>query len=201
MESGSIASWRVAEGDSFQPGDSLAEIQTDKASMAFEAQDAGYVAKLLVKGGDGTDIKIGEPIMVTVEEKDYVPEFRDFSISKDTQPKKTNPVSSAVPVEIFAAENVSKINDDLSVSSSPSIPSVIVESPVPSFKPSNPVTQLASPTSTPIIVVTPVIPASASSPLPLSWGNLGVRTPLGKILSIDQRKYIEKFGSTGHLPL
>jgi len=60
MESGTIASWNVSEGDVFAAGDSLAEIETDKATMAFEAQDDGYVAKILVEAGQA-ELKVGQP--------------------------------------------------------------------------------------------------------------------------------------------
>lgn len=62
MEQGIISKWNVKEGDSFAAGDSLAGIETDKASMDFEAQDDGVVAKILVsEGGDATNC--GSPIM------------------------------------------------------------------------------------------------------------------------------------------
>jgi pyruvate carboxylase len=51
MQSGSIGAWHVAAGDSFAAGDVIAEIQTDKATMGFEAQDPGVVAKILVDVG------------------------------------------------------------------------------------------------------------------------------------------------------
>ena len=53
MESGTISKWNVSEGDAYSAGDSLAIIETDKASMDFEAQDDGVVAKLLVCQGGG----------------------------------------------------------------------------------------------------------------------------------------------------
>ena len=51
MEAGSIAAWNVAEGDSFIAGDALAEIETDKATMAYEAQDDGIVARIFAEAG------------------------------------------------------------------------------------------------------------------------------------------------------
>ena len=77
MESGTISKWNVAEGDSFSAGDSLAVIETDKASMDFEAQDDGVVAKLLVVEGGG-EVKCGSPIMVTVEDAGDVGAFANF---------------------------------------------------------------------------------------------------------------------------
>lgn len=80
MEAGTISSWKVNEGDSFGAGDSLAEIETDKATIDFEAQDDGVVAKILVAGGDGKEINVGVPILVTVEEEDDVAAFKDFVV-------------------------------------------------------------------------------------------------------------------------
>ena len=51
MEEGTLAKWLVKEGDTISPGDILAEIETDKATMEFEAIDEGTVGKLLVEEG------------------------------------------------------------------------------------------------------------------------------------------------------
>src|SRR5688500_4185207 len=63
MEEGTLAKWLVKEGDSVKSGDILAEIETDKATMEFEAVDEGTIAKILVpEGSDG--VKVGTPIAV-----------------------------------------------------------------------------------------------------------------------------------------
>merc|ERR1719487_1951373 len=67
MEAGTIAAWKVAEGESFKDGDVLAEVETDKAKVDFVATDEGVVAKLLVAAGAG-EVKVGEPVIVVVEE-------------------------------------------------------------------------------------------------------------------------------------
>ena len=51
MERGNILKWSVKEGDELKPGDVLAEIETDKATMALENQDEGFLAKILVQAG------------------------------------------------------------------------------------------------------------------------------------------------------
>ena len=51
MTSGTIGKWLVNVGDRIAPGDAMAEIETDKASMAFEAQDEFYIAKLVIEAG------------------------------------------------------------------------------------------------------------------------------------------------------
>jgi pyruvate dehydrogenase E2 component (dihydrolipoamide acetyltransferase) len=60
MEEGVIAAWRVSPGDTVSPGDVLAEIETDKAVMDFEAYDSGTIIELLAE--PGTVVPIGRPI-------------------------------------------------------------------------------------------------------------------------------------------
>lgn len=77
MESGTIASWNLKEGDSFGPGDVFCAVETDKATMDFEAQDEGVLAKILVQPEDG-EVQCGEPIMVITEEGEDISAFKDF---------------------------------------------------------------------------------------------------------------------------
>ncbi|MBA4748644.1 MAG: pyruvate dehydrogenase complex E1 component subunit beta [Sphingopyxis sp.] len=63
MEEGTLAKWLVKEGDEVKSGDILAEIETDKATMEFEAVDEGVVGKILI--AEGTDnVKVGTVIAV-----------------------------------------------------------------------------------------------------------------------------------------
>ncbi|MEO8175270.1 MAG: pyruvate dehydrogenase complex E1 component subunit beta [Sphingomicrobium sp.] len=67
MEEGTLAKWLVKEGDVVKSGDILAEIETDKATMEFEAVDEGTIAKILVpEGSDG--VKVGTLIAILEEE-------------------------------------------------------------------------------------------------------------------------------------
>ncbi|HYJ51919.1 MAG TPA: biotin/lipoyl-containing protein, partial [Allosphingosinicella sp.] len=71
MEEGTLAKWLVKEGDSVSAGDILAEIETDKATMEFEAVDEGTIAKIVVP--DGTDgVKVGAVIAVMAGEGEDV---------------------------------------------------------------------------------------------------------------------------------
>ena len=66
MEDGTLAKWLVKEGDSVSSGDILAEIETDKATMEFEAVDEGIIGKLLVS--EGTEgVKVNTPIAVLLD--------------------------------------------------------------------------------------------------------------------------------------
>jgi pyruvate dehydrogenase E2 component (dihydrolipoamide acetyltransferase) len=67
MEEGKLAKWLVKEGDTVAAGDLLAEIETDKATMEFEAVDEGTIAKILVP--EGTDeVKVGTVIALIAGE-------------------------------------------------------------------------------------------------------------------------------------
>jgi len=67
MEEGTLAKWLVKEGDTVKSGDLLAEIETDKATMEFEAVDEGVIGKILV--AEGTDnVKVGTVIAVIAGE-------------------------------------------------------------------------------------------------------------------------------------
>src|SRR6478736_5104213 len=71
MEEGTLAKWLVKEGDEVKSGDILAEIETDKATMEFEAVDEGKIAKILV--AEGTDgVKVGAPIAIIAGEGESV---------------------------------------------------------------------------------------------------------------------------------
>ena len=52
MQTGSIANWLLKEGDSFQAGTAICEVETDKAVVTFDATEEGYIAKILVGKGE-----------------------------------------------------------------------------------------------------------------------------------------------------
>ena len=72
MEEGTLAKWLVKEGDAVKSGDVLAEIETDKATMEFEAVDEGTLARIVVP--EGTDgVKVGEVIALIAGEGEDAP--------------------------------------------------------------------------------------------------------------------------------
>lgn len=96
METGSIATWNLKEGDSFEPGTAICEVETDKATVTYEAQDDGVIAKILVGTGE---ISVGQPIMVTVADASDVPAFSDFVLADaPAAPIATPSTSAATPV-------------------------------------------------------------------------------------------------------
>ncbi len=83
MEEGTLAKWLVKEGDTVAAGDILCEIETDKATMEFEAVEEGVVGRLLV--AEGTSVKVNTPIAVMLEEGE----------SADATPARAAPAPSA----------------------------------------------------------------------------------------------------------
>ncbi|KUF08879.1 pyruvate dehydrogenase complex dihydrolipoamide acetyltransferase [Pseudoponticoccus marisrubri] len=67
MEDGTLARWLLKEGDSVNAGDVIAEIETDKATMEFEAVDEGVLGRILVTEGTG-GVKVGTPIALLLED-------------------------------------------------------------------------------------------------------------------------------------
>ncbi|MBM3604356.1 MAG: pyruvate dehydrogenase complex dihydrolipoamide acetyltransferase [Alphaproteobacteria bacterium] len=67
MEEGTLAKWLVKEGDEVKSGDVIAEIETDKATMEFEAVDEGRIGKILISEGSA-GVKVNTPIAVLLEE-------------------------------------------------------------------------------------------------------------------------------------
>src|SRR6476661_3099764 len=87
MEEGTLAKWLVKEGDDVKSGDILAEIETDKATMEFEAVDEGKIAKILVP--EGTDgVKVGAPIALLAGDGETV---------SDAVPAAAAPAQEAAP--------------------------------------------------------------------------------------------------------
>ncbi len=85
MEEGTLAKWLVKEGDDVKSGDILAEIETDKATMEFEAVDEGKIAKILVpEGSEG--VKVGAPIALLAADGE--------SASSATAPSPGSPAAS-----------------------------------------------------------------------------------------------------------
>src|SRR5690348_1060656 len=82
MEEGKLAKWLVKEGDEVKSGDILAEIETDKATMEFEAVDEGKIGKLLVP--EGTEgVKVNAPIATLLGEGEK-PGAVDISSAMDS---------------------------------------------------------------------------------------------------------------------
>src|SRR5947199_327541 len=97
MEEGTLAKWLVKEGDEVKSGDILAEIETDKATMEFEAVDEGKIAKILVP--EGTDgVKVGQPIAILAGDGEQIssPSVEEVSDTRET-PEPASTETPAIP--------------------------------------------------------------------------------------------------------
>ncbi len=93
MEEGTLAKWLVKEGDDVSSGDILAEIETDKATMEFEAVDEGRISKILVP--EGTDgVKVGTVIAILGAEGESASEPAPAAAPKADEPRSSAPVSA-----------------------------------------------------------------------------------------------------------
>ena len=98
MEEGTLAKWLVKEGDEVKSGDIIAEIETDKATMEFEAVDEGILGKILVSEGS-QGVKVNTPIAVLVEEGESADDVKTEAPKAEAAPaeaKSEAPAASTV---------------------------------------------------------------------------------------------------------
>ena len=94
MEEGKISKWVKKEGDKVEPGDVIAEIETDKATMEVEASDEGTIGKILVPEGTAA-VKVNTPIAVLLEEGETTADIKNaVNPAKQTAPQVTPSASS-----------------------------------------------------------------------------------------------------------
>ncbi len=113
MEEGKLAKWLVKEGDEVKSGDILAEIETDKATMEFEAVDEGRIGKLLV--AEGTEgVKVNQPIATLLEEGAEGEAAQPVAATHAENPRKETKAQAAAEVreEEAHARPVVKAADD-----------------------------------------------------------------------------------------
>ncbi|WBU54612.1 pyruvate dehydrogenase complex dihydrolipoamide acetyltransferase [Paracoccus sp. SCSIO 75233] len=103
MEEGTLAKWLVKEGDTVSSGDIIAEIETDKATMEFEAVDEGTVGKILIaEGSEG--VKVNTPIAVLLEEGESADDIGTASASPAPQAAKDEPKAEAPKADTAPAK-------------------------------------------------------------------------------------------------
>ena len=94
MEEGTLAKWLVKEGDTVSSGDLLAEIETDKATMEFEAVDEGVVGKIMV--AEGTEgVKVNAVIAVLLEDGESASDMSTAAAEAPAAAPTTAPVAEA----------------------------------------------------------------------------------------------------------
>lgn len=103
MEEGTLAKWLVKEGDTVSSGDLLAEIETDKATMEFEAGDEGTIGKILI--AEGTEgVKVNTAIAILLEDGESADEIGSAPVAKaEPESKADKPSPEAAPETPVAA--------------------------------------------------------------------------------------------------
>lgn len=98
MEKGNIASWSKAVGDRVEAGDVVAEVETDKATVAFESIEEGYMARILVEEGSD-DLPVGTLVAILAEEEADIVKFANYvdtgAIEDTTAPVAATPAPVA----------------------------------------------------------------------------------------------------------
>ncbi|XP_034034318.1 dihydrolipoyllysine-residue acetyltransferase component of pyruvate dehydrogenase complex, mitochondrial isoform X2 [Thalassophryne amazonica] len=96
MTMGTVQRWEKKVGEKLSEGDLLAEIETDKATIGFEVQEEGYLAKILVPEGT-RDVPLGTPLCIIVEKESDISAFKDYvetGVAEVTMPP---PAPTAAP--------------------------------------------------------------------------------------------------------
>jgi pyruvate dehydrogenase E2 component (dihydrolipoamide acetyltransferase) len=118
MEEGTLAKWLVKEGDTVSAGDLLAEIETDKATMEFEAVDEGVIGKLLV--AEGTEgVKVNSPIALLLEDGESASDAQTAAPKAETAKPEATPVAAAAPADAKPAPAAPRAADGGRVFASP----------------------------------------------------------------------------------
>ncbi|KAM9114077.1 dihydrolipoyllysine-residue acetyltransferase component of pyruvate dehydrogenase complex, mitochondrial isoform 1-T1 [Pangshura tecta] len=107
MTMGTVQRWEKKVGEKLSEGDLLAEIETDKATIGFEVQEEGYLAKILVSEGT-RDVPLGTPLCIIVEKESDIPAFADYretgvpDIKPQAPPPSPPPLAAAPPPQATA---------------------------------------------------------------------------------------------------
>ncbi|MEL6586799.1 MAG: biotin/lipoyl-containing protein, partial [Pseudomonadota bacterium] len=103
MEEGTLAKWLVKEGDTVASGDIMAEIETDKATMEFEAVDEGTVGKILI--AEGTEgVKVNTPIAVLVEDGESADDIQSSSAAETKAEQEAAPTPAPAAARVANEE-------------------------------------------------------------------------------------------------
>ena len=106
MEEGTLAKWLVKEGDRIQSGDLIAEIETDKATMEFEAVDEGIIGKLLVsEGSEG--VKVNSPIAIILDDGEELKMSETVNLIVETE--QTKPEAATEELEEIQPPSISAV--------------------------------------------------------------------------------------------
>uniref|UniRef100_A0AAZ3QRT7 Acetyltransferase component of pyruvate dehydrogenase complex n=1 Tax=Oncorhynchus tshawytscha TaxID=74940 RepID=A0AAZ3QRT7_ONCTS len=96
MTMGTVQRWEKKVGEKLSEGDLLAEIETDKATIGFEVQEEGYLAKIMVSEGT-RDVPLGAPLCIIVEKESDIAAFSDYVETAGADVSTPPPVAAPTP--------------------------------------------------------------------------------------------------------
>ena len=137
MEKGNLAKWLKKEGDAVKTGDVIAEIETDKATMEYEAVDDGTLAKIVVPEGT-QDVAVNQLIAVMAQEGEDVKAAAAAAGGKGAAPAAAPPVPAAAPATQAAAASAVQAKGEAKATAAP--PPLPVPVAAPKAAPAAPVT-------------------------------------------------------------
>jgi len=118
MEEGTLAKWHVKEGDKVSSGDILAEIETDKATMEFEAVDEGVIGKIVI--AEGTEgVKVNAVIAVLLEDGESASDIGSVSAAPAAAAAATKEEAAAPAAAVSPAPAASAAKDENRIFATP----------------------------------------------------------------------------------
>jgi pyruvate dehydrogenase E2 component (dihydrolipoamide acetyltransferase) len=178
MQSGVIAEWLKKEGEVVKAGDVMAKIETDKATVDFEAVDETVIAKIIKPAG--STVNVGEPICLTVEDVSDVASFASYaSPAAAAAPAAAAPAPAPAPAPVAAAPKPAP------VAAPPAAAPMVAAAAAPAVaaKPAAASTTAAAPEAD--YVAWP------------SWGLSLTKGPLGAVAAKAQAAYTAAYGFSG----
>lgn len=203
METGNIVEWKVKEGQHYNSGDSLLDIETDKATMSVDAIDDGILAKILVPNGTN-DVKVGTPIAYLAEDGDDLKTLEYPKLPDESKPKEAAAAVPPTPKETATPPPASKPKSTTPPPSTPTTTSTSSSSASVS-QPANPNQQLF-PSVERLLEENHISREDAISKIPATGphGRIlkgDVLVYLGKIPTAENNSIAEYIQKTSHLDL
>ncbi len=156
MEEGVLVRWVKKEGDAIEPGDLVAEIETDKANMDFNIEDEGVLLKLLV--AEGETVALGAPVAILGQAGEDISAL--VAEANQAGPAVNPPTTASAPA--------------------PAVVTPVAVAPAPSSATTVPAPAVSSPPT----VAPPAVPAAVAAPQTASSGRL-LASPLAKTLAVE----------------
>lgn len=206
MTRGKIAAWNVKEGESFKAGKSLADVETDKATVSFDATDDGVLAKIIVAEGQEADVN--QPVGVVVDEAADVAAFKSFvpkaaaAAAPAAAPAAATPAATPAPATTTAAAPAPAAATNERIIASP-LAKMLAEKAGLSLKgvsgtgPNNRITKAdveslqaaaaaapVAPAATPVVSAAPAVSSGSYTDIPLT----NVRTIIASRLTESKQK-------------